>query len=100
GLTTFWTGRATVVLDASSMRPAFQVPGTLGPGQTMAGQLLLPIAAGISVRDPATMKEIRTIGYARDGYNAERDGMIALRVLGDRVVEQWGSTVAVYGPPT
>ncbi|QHN18532.1 hypothetical protein GII30_17270 [Gordonia amarae] len=100
GLTTFWTGRATVVLDASSMRPAFQVPGTLGPGQTMAGQLLLPIASGISVRDPATMKEIRTIRYARDGYNAERDGMIALRVLGNRVVEQWGSTVAVYGPPT
>ena len=99
GLTTFWTGRATVVLGASSMRPAFQVPGTLGPGQTMAGQLLLPIASGISVRDPATMKEIRTIRYARDGYDAERDGMIALRVLGDRVVEQWGSTVAVFGPP-
>ena len=99
GLTTFWTGQATVVLDANSMRPLFQVPQTLGPGQVMAGKLLLPIDSGISVRDPATMRETGTIGYRRDGYDRDRDGQIALRVLGDRVVEQWSSTVAVYGPP-
>ncbi|HQV18663.1 MAG TPA: hypothetical protein PLC22_10155, partial [Gordonia sp. (in: high G+C Gram-positive bacteria)] len=96
-------------LDAGSMRPAFQVPGTLGPGQIMAGKLLLPIASGISVRDPATMRETRTIRYPRAGYDKashdkaghdkETDRMITLRVLGERIVEQWGSTVAVYGPP-
>lgn len=75
----------------------------------MAGKLLLPIASGISVRDPATMRETRTIRYPRAGYDKashdkaghdkETDRMITLRVLGERIVEQWGSTVAVYGPP-
>lgn len=95
GLTTYWTGNATVVLDGQSMRPLYQVPGTLGPGSVMAGSLLLPSRSGLSVRDPATGRESRTIAVTRDGYGG---GMIAVRSLGDTVVEQWGSVVRGLRP--
>ncbi|MFW0784177.1 PQQ-binding-like beta-propeller repeat protein [Gordonia sp. CPCC 206044] len=95
GLTTVFTGRATVVLDAQTVRPIYQVPGTIGTGDVMAGQLLLPTAAGVSVRDAATGRELRTIPFTRDG---RADEPVSLRVLGDTVVEQWGDTVQSYGP--
>lgn len=96
GLTTFWTGAATVVLNAQSMKPTYQVPGTLGPGELMGDGLLLPSPSGISVRNPATGAETRSIAVPRDGHG---DGqMVALRVLGDHVVQQWGTTVQVLGP--
>ena len=95
GLTTYWTGNATVVLDGQTMRPLYQVPGTLGPGSVMAASLLLPSRSGISVRDPATGREQRTLAFSRDGYGS---GMIAVRALGDTIVEQWGATVTGLRP--
>ena len=95
GLLTYWSGTATVVLSGQSMRPLYQVPGTLGPGTVMAGSLLLPSPSGISVRDPATGRDLRTIAVTRDGY---RDGMIAVRTIGDTIVEQWGQTVTGLRP--
>ncbi|MDV7175574.1 hypothetical protein R4144_19865 [Gordonia amicalis] len=95
GIVTYWTGKSTVVLDGQSLKPIYQVPGTLGPGQVMAGQLLLPSTAGISVRDVAGGREIRSIPLAR---NAPPDGVVSLRVLGEVVVEQRGTTVEAFGP--
>ncbi|MGC5256393.1 hypothetical protein ACPXCG_08555 [Gordonia sp. DT218] len=95
GLTSYFTGGTTVVLDAQNVRPIYQVPGAIGTGDVMAGQLLLPTATGISVRDAATGREVRSIPVRRDGYTR---GPISLRVLGSTVIEQWGSTVAAYGP--
>ncbi|MBD0860793.1 hypothetical protein IA539_06170 [Gordonia sp. zg691] len=95
GIVTYWTGRATVVLDATSLKPIYQVPGTLGPGQVMAGQLLLPSASGISVRDVATGREIRSIPLTRSG---PVESVVSLRVIGDIVVEQRGPTIEAYGP--
>ncbi|UEA58252.1 hypothetical protein LK459_16900 [Gordonia otitidis] len=89
GLVTFFTGSATIVLDGQTMRPIYQVPQTLGPGETMAGQLLLPTGEGISVRDPATGRETSTIGFPRDDATATT----SLRVIGNEVVEQHGSTI-------
>ncbi|MCD2146856.1 Rv3212 family protein [Gordonia paraffinivorans] len=95
GVVTYWTGKATVVLDAQSLRPIYQVPGALGPGQVMAGQLLLPSVAGISVRDVATGREVRSIPLQR---SSPPDGVVSLKVVGDTVVEQRGRTVEAYGP--
>lgn len=95
GVVTYWTGKSTVVLDAQSLKPIYQVPGTLGPGQVMAGQLLLPSTAGISVRDVATGREIRSIPLTR---SSAPDGVVSLRVLGDVVVEQRGATIEAFGP--
>ncbi|MEO9329900.1 Rv3212 family protein [Gordonia aurantiaca] len=95
GIVTYWTGKATVVLDAQSLRPIYQVPGTLGPGQVMAGQLLLPSRAGISARDVATGRELRSIPLPR---SSAPDGVVSLKVLGDTVLEQRGGMVEAYGP--
>ncbi|MXP20686.1 PQQ-binding-like beta-propeller repeat protein [Gordonia sp. HNM0687] len=95
GLTSFYTGAATVVLDASDLRPIYQIPGTIGTGEVMAGQLLLPTPGGVSVRDAATGRELRAMALPRDG---RRDEPVSLRVLGADVVEQWGSIVQAYSP--
>ncbi|MGC4933702.1 hypothetical protein ACLQ3C_08450 [Gordonia sp. DT30] len=95
GLVTYFTGQATVVLDAQSLRPRYQIPAALGPGAVMGGQLLLPSPSGISVRDPATGADIRTVKLDRRGYTG---GTVGLRVLGDLVVEQRGPLIEVYGP--
>ncbi|AZZ81344.1 MULTISPECIES: Rv3212 family protein [Gordonia] len=95
GVVTYWTGKATVVLDAQSLKPIYQVPATLGPGEVMAGQLLLPSASGISVRDVAGGREIRSIPLTR---STAPDGVVSLRVIGEMVVEQRGTTVEAFGP--
>lgn len=95
GVITFWTGKATVVLDAETLQARFQVPQTLGPGVVMAGSLLLPSPAGISEHNLIDGKPIRTIPVQRNGYTG---GVITLGVIGDEVVQQWGSTVSVLAP--
>lgn len=95
GIVTYWTGKATVVLNAQTLNPIYQVPGTLGPGQVMAGRLLLPSTTGISVRDVATGREIRSIPLARSEPPAP---VVSLRVLGDVVIEQHGTRIEAFGP--
>nr|WP_312870555.1 hypothetical protein [Gordonia asplenii] len=94
GLTTFWTGTGTVVLDAQSVRPLYQIPNTLGPGVVMGGQLLLPTAAGISVRASTDAHEVRTIALSRKDYHGQT---VAGGVLGGTYYEQWGDTLHAYG---
>lgn len=96
GLITYYTGEATVVLDAQSLRPRYQIPAALGPGEVMADQLLLPSPSGITVRDPADGADIRTITLPR--RSATNGGTVILRVLGDLVVEQRGAQLEVFGP--
>ncbi|MCF8587092.1 Rv3212 family protein [Gordonia liuliyuniae] len=95
GVVMFWTGTGTAVLDGTSGNVMFEVPGTVGTGAVMAGELLLPTPGGISVRQLSDGHEVRTIPVDRDGY----DGTVALRVLGDTVVEQRGDTVVGLRPP-
>ncbi|ORM25125.1 hypothetical protein [Williamsia sp. 1135] len=95
GIVTFWTGKATVVLDAETLQARFQVPETLGPGVVMAGSLLLPSATGISEHKLVDGQPIRSIPVPRDGYTG---GVITLGVIGDDLVQQWGSTVSVLSP--
>lgn len=98
GVVTYFTGTATVVLDNNSLRPLYQVPGALGPGEVMGDRLLLPSPSGVSVRDAATGREVRTIVYRREDA-APSGAPVILRVLGDLVAEQRGSEVSVYAPP-
>lgn len=93
GLITYWTGKSTVVLDAATGEPRYQVPGALGPGAQMAGKLLLPSPSGISVRDPATGRELHSIPLSRNDYHG---GPISLRVIGGVVVEQRGDLVEAF----
>ncbi|MFT4088113.1 MAG: hypothetical protein QM658_13380, partial [Gordonia sp. (in: high G+C Gram-positive bacteria)] len=91
---TFWTGQATVVIDATTGRPVFQVPDAIGAGAVMMGQLILPVPSGISVRDPSTGREVRHIAFDR-GPNVR--GPVSLSMLGNRFIEQRGDEVVVLG---
>lgn len=95
GLVTYFTGTDTLVLDAGTMRPKYQVPAALGPGEMMGDELLLPGPSGISVRNPATGEPVRTIPLTRHDYQG---GVISLRVLGDKVIEQRGGIVEAFAP--
>ncbi|PXW30984.1 UNVERIFIED_CONTAM: putative pyrroloquinoline-quinone binding quinoprotein [Williamsia faeni] len=92
---TFWTGKATVVIDPVTLEARFQVPETLGPGVVMAGSLLLPSATGISEHNLTNGQPIRSIPVERAGYNG---GIITLADIGNQLVQQWDSTVSVLAP--
>ncbi|GEE03961.1 hypothetical protein nbrc107696_44070 [Gordonia spumicola] len=93
GVITAWTGTGTVVIDGTTAVPMYQVPGAIGPGSVMAGELLLPMHGAISVRQLSDGHEVRSIPVDRAGYDADAARPVALRVLGPWVVEQRGATV-------
>ncbi|WP_026917182.1 hypothetical protein [Gordonia shandongensis] len=93
GVVSYWTGSSTVVLDASSGRVVFQVPGALGPGSVMAGQLLVPVPGGISVRRVFDGHQEFVIPVDRAGST----GPVSLRVLGPYIAEQRGDQLVVLG---
>ncbi|WP_341267011.1 hypothetical protein [Gordonia malaquae] len=94
GVITVWTGTGTVVLDGTSTVPMYQIPGTVGPGSVMAGELLLPMPGRISVRQLSDGREVRTIRVDRGGYDTDGTHPVAVRVLGQWVVEQRGPIIA------
>ncbi|ALG85565.1 hypothetical protein [Gordonia phthalatica] len=87
GVISFWTGKATVVLNASNGAPIFQVADAIGPGSVMAGQLLVPMPGTISVRRVYDGHEEFTIPVDR----GDVVGPVSLRVLGDTIIEQRGT---------
>lgn len=93
-LTTYWTGRSTLVLDSTTGEARVQISDTIGPGEQATG-LLIPVVGGITVRDPANGAELRRIPVDRGDYR----GMVSLRTLGPYVIEQRGDEIVVLGPP-
>lgn len=89
----WYTGSATIALSRPNLRPLWTDPGTLGPGTTVAGSLLLPVPGGLAVADPATGTIARTIPVDRDGYR----GTITLAALGHIVLEQRGDVLVALG---
>lgn len=89
GVISFWTGQSTVVLDASNGSPLFQVAGAIGPGAVMAGQLMVPMPGGISVRRAFDGHEEFRIPVDR----GDVAGPVSLRVLGDTIIEQRGTEI-------
>lgn len=93
GLISFWTGRATVVLNASNASPIFQVGDAIGPGAVMAGQLLVPVPGAISVRRAYDGHEEFAIPVDR-GHVV---GPVSVRILGDTIIEQRGTELIALG---
>ncbi|MBT0565660.1 hypothetical protein KIK15_02625 [Williamsia sp. CHRR-6] len=86
----FFTGKATVILDQTTLVPRFQVPDTVGPATPMGADLLVPTMAGIDVLDRSTGRRNRSIPVSRTDY---RGGTIALAAIGNTVVQLWGGRV-------
>lgn len=96
---TFWTGSATVALDATTLETLWTRPGTLGPGTMMAGRLLLPVPDGIAVADPWTGLGARVIPVDRGELEpAGEASLITTAVAGAVVLEQRGDRVFALGP--
>ena len=90
GLLSYYTGKSTIILDASALTPTYQVPGTLGPAALMGRDLLVPGPTGITILDPATGRQIRTIAVDRPGY---RSGTITLAPIGNDVAQLYGGRI-------
>lgn len=91
---TWWTGTAVVVFDTRlGYRYTIDSPA-LGPATMMAGSLLVPVAEGLAVHDPAGGSLQRVIPLAHPpGTEAVMPG-----VLGSMVFEQRGETLVAFGP--
>lgn len=96
GQLVWWTGSATVALDATDFTPRWSVPGTAGYGTTMAGRLLLPVGDGLIVVDPAGGEVTRTVPLARERGDATTDAPVSVSVFGDTVLEQHAGVVTAY----
>ncbi|WP_018180954.1 Rv3212 family protein [Jongsikchunia kroppenstedtii] len=95
GLVMFWTGQATVVLDATTLAVKFQTPGATGTGVVMGTDLVLPTVGGFSVHDAATGAHRASIPF---GANTNAATPVVLRAVGSSIVEQSGDTVTVLRP--
>lgn len=87
---TWWTGSGVLALRSGDLSASWTVPGALGPGAEMAGQLLVPVPAGIVTISTATGARGRTIPVDRGGAPS---GPIGLTVAGKVVLEQRGPTI-------
>ena len=91
---TWWTGTSVLVFDAQlSYRYTIDAP-TLGPAAMLAGRLLIPVADGLAVYDPANGTPERVIPVV----HADGDTPIIPGVAGPMVLEQRGATLRAFGP--
>ncbi|GAA2066181.1 Rv3212 family protein [Williamsia deligens] len=89
---TYFTGSATVVLDPTALTPRYQIPGTLGPAVLMGVDLVVPGPSGVTVVDPATGQQRRTIAVARPGYTG---GTVGLMPIGTSIAASYDGSVHV-----
>ncbi|WP_125911276.1 MULTISPECIES: Rv3212 family protein [Pseudonocardia] len=92
----WWTGGATVALDAGTLQPRWTVPGTLGPGTRYGDRLLVPVPDGLADVDPVTGVVGRTVPVDR----ADRTGPVQVAAQGGLLVELRGTEIVVLGPAT
>jgi hypothetical protein len=86
----YWfTGSATVAVDAGELRPQWIRPGSLGTGCEVAGRLLLPVPGALAVLDPVTGRQLGTLPVDRGSYR----GPVATASSGGVVLEQRGDTL-------
>ena len=95
---TWWTGNSVLVFD-SKLGYRYTVEGTgaqapLGPATMMTGRLLIPVADGLAVCDPADGSLERVIPLAHPSGT----GAVMPAVSGPMVIEQRGSELAAFGP--
>ncbi|NMH97161.1 hypothetical protein [Pseudonocardia acidicola] len=90
----WWTGSRTVALDRADLVPLWTLAGTLGPGTSYAGQLLLPVRGGLLQVDPTRGTVVRTIPVDRSGWT----GPVALATQGSVLLEQRGPELVALTP--
>lgn len=93
---TWWTGSTLVALRAADLTTNWSMRSALGPGAEMAGQLLVPVPAGIAVVSPTTGAQDRTIPIDRGAGGA---APIELSVAGPVVLEQRGNIITALSSP-
>jgi hypothetical protein len=86
GALLWWTGSSTIGLDESDLHPLWTLPGTLGPGTTLAGQTLVPAPGAELLVDPNNGAVLRSIPVDRSGYR----GPVRTAALGPMLFEQRG----------
>ena len=92
---TWWTGSAVLVFDDElNYRYTFRDAAPLGPATMMADQLLVPVADGLAVVNPADGAVQRVIPVDHPAG----DGPVIPAVSGTMVIEQRGATVTGFGP--
>ena len=97
-LITWWSGDAVLVFDAATLAYRYAIAAAgpvvpLGPGTLMADRLLVPVAGGIGVYDPATGVNERYLPVTRPSGTSQ----VIPAVIGSQVLEQRGSTVVALG---
>jgi hypothetical protein len=91
----WWTGTSVMVFDKKlDYRYTLDALDPLGPATMMAGKLLVPLADGLGVYDPANGTAERVISIAHPQGN----GPVLPAVSGSFVIEKRGSAVAGFGP--
>lgn len=90
----WWTGSATVALDAEDLAPIWTAPGTLGPAVGYGDGLLVPVPDGLAQLDPQRGTVMRTIPVPRTA----RTSPVRLAVLGETLLEQRASEVVALLP--
>jgi len=97
-LITWWTGSAVMVfgntLDYRYTLDATGPLAPLGPATMMAGRLLVPVAAGLAVYDPAGGPEERVIPLTHPPGTAA----VMPAVSGSAVIEQRGGVMTGFEP--
>ena len=94
-LVTWWTGTAVMVFDNKlAYRYTIDAPA-LGPGAMMAGKLLVPVADGVMVYNPANGSGERLIPLLTHPQGA---GPVMPAVTGPMLIEQRGAQLAGFGP--
>ena len=95
---TWWTGSAVMVFDNKlGYRYTLDAAGPLaplGPATMMAGRLLVPVADGLAVFNPAEGIYERTIPLA----HAAGTGPVLPAVSGQTVIEQRDAILTAFGP--
>lgn len=95
GIASFFTGTSTVVIDAATLTAQMVIPGTLGPGVVVGGQIAVPGPTSLAAYDLGGRALVRSVPVDRPGYAG---GPVLLAVSGESIVSQWGTTVQAYRP--
>lgn len=100
----WWTGTATVGLDAVDLRPRWTLPGTVGPGLAVPAEtgapttLLVPVPNGLAVVDAATGRPRATLPVDRGPAPTPSGVPIGMAMVGTMVLEQRGVQVVALRP--
>jgi hypothetical protein len=90
----WWTGSHTVALNALDLTPDWTVADTLGPAVGYAGELLVPVPAGVAVLAADTGRVTETLPVPRDDPRVP----VFPAVQGEVLLEQRGPELVALRP--